>query len=306
MDVAVINQIYQIMPEKYVHQNESMSSHTSFQIGGPAEIYCEPARDELIALVAFCRQSAIPMTLIGNGSNLLVSDAGIKGVVIACQKRMNAISITNESITAEAGALLGIVARQAADASLSGMEFAAGIPGSIGGAVIMNAGAYGEEMKDIIVSALVLDKDQVLRSYSRDELELEYRTSKVMRQKGIVIEASLQLKEGNKNEIHLYMKELAQKRMDKQPLSYPSAGSTFKRPEGHFAGQLIQEAGLLGFSIGGAEVSTKHGGFVINARQATAEDVFQLMKEVQRRVYEKSGVKLEPEVRLVGEWREQL
>ena len=240
--------------------------------------------------------------IIGNGSNLLVGDKGIRGVVIEMGKHAAKVKVEEDRITAEAGAMLAAVAKQAARAGLSGMEFACGIPGTIGGAVVMNAGAYGGEMKDIIRSVTVLTKAGEQKKLSLEELELSYRHSCIPENEYIVLQAELKLFPEEKEKIEARMEELKNQRVTKQPLEYPSAGSTFKRPEGYFAGKLIQDAGLRGFQVGGAQVSEKHCGFVINKEHATASDIDNLIKEVQDRVEQKFGVRLETEVKYIGEF----
>ena len=241
-------------------------------------------------------------TVIGNGSNLLVGDGGIRGVVLEIGKQMSDVVIEGTVITAGAGAMLSSIASRAAAAELTGMEFASGIPGSLGGAVVMNAGAYGGEMKDILQKVTVLTPDGTVQTLSVEELELSYRHSIIPEKGYLVISAVLKLEPGNADEIQSIMDDLKEKRVSKQPLEYPSAGSTFKRPEGYFAGKLIQDAGLRGFRVGGAQVSEKHCGFIINRDQATSTDICQLMQQVSEIVYEKFGVRLEPEVKKIGEF----
>ena len=242
------------------------------------------------------------VTVIGNGSNLLVGDKGIRGLVIEIGSGMNDIRVEGTKIVAGAGALLSKVANEAAAAGLGGMEFAAGIPGSIGGAVTMNAGAYGGEMKDILESVKVIDPEGMMHTLSVEELDLSYRHSCIMEKGGIVVEATIKLEKKPEEEIRAQMADLRNRRVEKQPLEYPSAGSTFKRPEGYFAGKLIMDAGLRGYTVGGAQVSEKHCGFVINHANATAADVRQLMQDVKEKVKEQFGVELEPEVKMIGEF----
>ena len=283
---------------------EPMSSHTTFRIGGPAEVFLMPESYEQIrSALALCREEGLPYFVLGNGSNLLVSDSGYRGVIIQMDRNMGDIELKGTEIRACAGALLSSVAAAARKASLTGFEFAGGIPGTLGGAVVMNAGAYGGEMKDVIVQVTALDRDGNTIVLSQDELEFGYRTSAVMKRGCIVLEACIRLEKGSREEILMKMEDFKQRRITKQPLEYPSAGSTFKRPEGYFAGKLIQDAGLRGFTVGGAQVSEKHSGFVINKGGATAEDVNRLMQEVSDRVYRAFGVRLEPEVRRIGEFR---
>ena len=286
-----------------VKLQEPMSKHTTFRIGGPADFYlCPHSTKEVQQTVQICKEENLPYFILGNGSNLLVSDKGYRGVIIQLWKNFSDISVKDCCITAKAGALLSKVAAEALEEGLTGMEFASGIPGTIGGAVFMNAGAYGGEMKDIIKEVKVLDDQGEVRVLSNEEMKLGYRTS-IVKEKGYtVLSAVLQLKKGDVSVIRETMEDLKNRRTSKQPLDMPSAGSTFKRPEGYFAGKLIKDSGLRGFSVGGAQVSEKHCGFVVNKGGATAEDVTALIREVQRRVKEKFGVELETEVRFLGEF----
>lgn len=244
----------------------------------------------------------MPYYILGNGSNLLVGDKGYRGVIIQIYKEMNAIEINDNIIKVQAGALLSRIGNRALEAGLTGFEFASGIPGTIGGAVVMNAGAYGGEMKDILFDATVLTPEGTVMTLKNEELELGYRTSIIAKKGYIVLGATIALKAGDKEAIKARMDELRVQRTTKQPLEYPSAGSTFKRPEGYFAGKLIQDSGLRGFQVGGAQVSEKHCGFVINKDNATAADVLELMRQVSEIVQEKFGVTLEPEVKKLGEF----
>lgn len=286
-----------------VKLQEPMSKHTTFRIGGPADFYlCPHSTKEVQQTVQICKEENLPYFILGNGSNLLVSDKGYRGAIIQLWKNFSDISVKDCCITAKAGALLSKVAAEALEEGLTGMEFASGIPGTIGGAVFMNAGAYGGEMKDIIKEVKVLDDQGEVRVLSNEEMKLGYRTS-IVKEKGYtVLSAVLQLKKGEVSVIRETMEDLKNRRTSKQPLDMPSAGSTFKRPEGYFAGKLIMDSGLRGFSVGGAQVSEKHCGFVVNKGGATAEDVTALIREVQRRVKEKFGVELETEVRFLGEF----
>ena len=286
-----------------VKLQEPMSKHTTFRIGGPADFYlCPHSTKEVQQTVQICKEENLPYFILGNGSNLLVSDKGYRGVIIQLWKNFSDISVKDCCITAKAGALLSKVAAEALEEGLTGMEFASGIPGTIGGAVFMNAGAYGGEMKDIIKEVKVLDDQGEVRVLSNEEMKLGYRTS-IVKEKGYtVLSAVLQLKKGEVSVIRETMEDLKNRRTSKQPLDMPSAGSTFKSPEGYFAGKLIMDSGLRGFSVGGAQVSEKHCGFVVNKGGATAEDVTALIREVQRRVKEKFGVELETEVRVLGEF----
>lgn len=286
-----------------VKLQEPMSKHTTFRIGGPADFYlCPHSTKEVQQTVQICKEENLPYFILGNGSNLLVSDKGYRGAIIQLWENFSDISVKDCCITAKAGALLSKVAAEALEEGLTGMEFASGIPGTIGGAVFMNAGAYGGEMKDIIKEVKVLDDQGEVRVLSNEEMKLGYRTS-IVKEKGYtVLSAVLQLKKGDVSVIRETMEDLKNRRTSKQPLGMPSAGSTFKRPEGYFAGKLIMDSGLRGFSVGGAQVSEKHCGFVVNKGGATAEDVTALIREVQRRVKEKFGVELETEVRFLGEF----
>ena len=286
-----------------VYRNEPMRKHTTFRIGGPADFYlCPHSAKEIQKTVAICREDELPYFILGNGSNLLVSDQGYRGVVIQLWKNVSDILVEGCRIRAKAGASLAKIAGEALEEGLTGMEFAAGIPGTLGGAVVMNAGAYGGEMKDILQEALVMDEQGEIFTLKKEELHLGYRTS-IIKEKGyIVLAAALELKPGDRKEIKEKMDELKQRRVEKQPLDMPSAGSTFKRPEGYFAGKLIMDAGLRGFSVGGAQISEKHCGFVVNTGKATANDVLTLIREVQKRVRDKFGVELETEVKFLGEF----
>ena len=282
--------------------DEPMSRHTTFRVGGPADFFVTPkAKEEVRDVIRICKEAGMPYYIIGNGSNLLVSDAGYRGVIVQIYKEMNEVKIEGDLVKAQAGALLSGIAAKALGAELSGFEFASGIPGTIGGACVMNAGAYGGEMKDVLESVTVLTGEGKIIELGRNELELGYRTSVIAKKGYIVLGAVLKLERGDGEKIKTYMDELKEKRVTKQPLEYPSAGSTFKRPEGYFAGKLIEDAGLRGFQVGGAQVSEKHCGFVINRNHATAADIMELMRQVQIRVKENSGVDLEPEVKRLGD-----
>lgn len=293
--------IRDIIPEENIFIDEPMKNHTTFRIGGPADILVKPSDIKQIKNVYMaCRKENEPCMIIGNGSNVLVSDDGIRGVVILLLDNYERIRVENDMITAQAGARLSKIGAAALRGSLTGFEFACGIPGTLGGACIMNAGAYGGEMKDILLSVTAMDKNGNIREYQPHEMQLAYRSSRFEKEGLVVLEAKLQLQKGNRSEIEAYMKDLAARRREKQPLEYPSAGSTFKRPEGFFAGKLIMDAGLRGYSVGDACVSEKHCGFVINKGTATAEDVCTLMKNVSAKIKDTFGVTLEPEVRIIG------
>lgn len=292
--------ISNIVPEENIKTKELLKKHTTFRIGGYASFFVSPENEtETAALIKSLNENDIKYYVLGNGSNVLVSDEGFDGVIIYIGEKLSKITIKENIIVAEAGALLSRVAREAYKSSLTGMEFAAGIPGSIGGAVVMNAGAYGGEMKDIIVSAKVCDKNGNIIVLSKEELDLSYRHSIIDEKKYVVLSCSMLLEKGNADAIKAQMDELGRKRREKQPLEYPSAGSTFKRPEGYFAGKLIEDAGLKGYTVGGARVSEKHSGFVINEGEATAEDVKKLISEVSDEVYRQFKVRLEPEVKIL-------
>lgn len=303
MNLEIYNQLIQVIDKERVLTDEPMKNHTTFRVGGNADYFVLPRTSEEVRdIVAFCQNQKLPYYILGNGSNLLVGDKGYRGVIIQIFKEMNDIVVNGERICAQAGALLSKVGSVALEAGLTGFEFAAGIPGTVGGAVVMNAGAYGGEMKDVLASVTVLTQDGEVLKLSNENLELGYRTSVVAKKNYVVLEAEYLLKRGDKSDIRAMMDELKVKRVTKQPLEYPSAGSTFKRPEGYFAGKLIQDAGLRGFRVGGAQVSEKHCGFVINTGGATASDILELMKQVSEKVSDEFGVTLEPEVKLLGEF----
>lgn len=292
-----------LLGEDRVFTEEAMSQHTTFKIGGPADYFLMPDKGEDVGrIIKICKEKEIPYFILGNGSNLLVGDGGYRGAVIQIYRNMSSVTVEGNEITAQAGALLSAVAAAAKNASLTGFEFAGGIPGTIGGAVVMNAGAYGGEMKDVLTEVTVMNAEGDIFTLPTEELELGYRTSIIKTAGYIVLEAKIRLKEGDPEVIRETMKDLTIRRTTKQPLEYPSAGSTFKRPEGYFAGKLIMDSGLAGYQVGGAQVSEKHCGFVINAGDATARDVRTLMDNVRDIVYKKYGVTLEPEVKFLGEF----
>lgn len=291
----------EILDEEDILLDEEMKKHTYFKVGGPADILVTPKTiEQVVELVKFCTAQNIPFYIIGNGSNLLVKDGGFRGIIIKLSK-LDAVSIENENIIAMGGAQLKDVSNYALENCLTGFEFACGIPGSIGGAVTMNAGAYDGEMVNVIESVLIMDKDCNVKRLVNEELELGYRTSAVMKHGYTVLEVTLKLKKGENHQIKEKIEDLTRKREEKQPLEYPSAGSTFKRPNGYFAGKLIQDSGLKGASVGGAAVSEKHSGFIINKNNATAKDILDLIEMVQKIVKENYGVELQPEVRIIGE-----
>lgn len=302
MNDQFLTELQNVMGGSGIFMEEPMKKHTTFRVGGPADVLVQPDETALAAILALCRQYHVSYSFIGNGSNLLVGDKGIRGVVIEMTDPMGNIEVDGTKITAQAGAMLSKIANTAASNGLGGMEFAAGIPGSVGGAVVMNAGAYGGEMKDIIERVYVLDENGAQLELDRDALDLGYRHSCIPDKKYIVTKVVLELVPRDEAEIRSKMKELNEKRAEKQPLQYPSAGSTFKRPEGYFAGKLIMDAGLRGYQVGGAQVSEKHCGFVINKGDATAADICQLMRDVSDKVQAQFGVVLEPEVKMIGEF----
>ena len=285
-----------------VIRNADMRQYTTLRLGGTADWLAFPrSGEEIAALFEEAGQAGLPVTVIGHGSNLLVLDGGIRGLVIRVEKNMRGIRREGNRLTAQAGAMLGSVAVAAAEAGLTGLEFASGIPGTVGGGMTMNAGAYGGELADVTVRVNGIRPDGTPVTLSREEMQFGYRTSAVKTLDIIVTEAEFELQPGDPAEIRARMSELNARRAEKQPLDVPSAGSTFKRPEGYFAGKLIEDAGCKGLTVGGARVSEKHAGFVINIGDATAKDVLDLIHEVQRRVLEQSGVMLEPEIKMTGE-----
>lgn len=303
MEQKLYEKLSAVLSEDRVRLSEPMKKHTTFRIGGAADYFVMPrTNEEVRQAVAVCRERQVPYSIVGNGSNLLVSDEGYRGVVIQIFKEMSRAEVKGTHIRAQAGASLAKIAGIALEAGLCGFEFAAGIPGTLGGACVMNAGAYGGEMKDVLVNVTVLDEEGRIITINKEALELGYRTSIIAKKGYVVLEAVIELREGNQEEIRRLMNELKDKRTSKQPLEYPSAGSTFKRPEGYFAGKLIQDAGLRGFRVGDAMVSEKHCGFVINAGEASAAEVDLLMKQVSEKVQAQFGVKLEPEVKRLGEF----
>ncbi len=291
------------MPQGEVVRNEPMKHHTSFRVGGPADVFVQPhGIAELAFVLKVCHRHGVDPMVIGNGTNLLVSDAGISGVVVQIGENMAEVSTSGSTISAQAGVSLAKLAATALRNSLTGLEFASGIPGTLGGAVAMNAGAYGGEMKDVITHVVCLDQQGSKVSLSHSEMLFGYRSSIVATKGYIVAHVEMELKPGEPNQIKALMNDLNSRRREKQPLHLPSAGSVFKRPPGYFAGKLIQDAGLKGFRIGDAQVSELHSGFIVNLGQATATDVLRLIRHVQAEVKRQFGVDLETEVRIVGEW----
>ncbi len=304
MNQNTINELYRIVGEKNVKLAEPMCKHTTFRIGGPAQAFVTPqTTEELGQIVLLCNAEKTPFFMLGHGSNLLVGDGGMEGVVIQLYNNYSNFMIEGTTVKAQAGIMLCKLGQEIKDAGLTGFEFAAGIPGTLGGAIMMNAGAYGGEMKDIVSSVQLMDLNGNLFEKSGEEMEFAYRHSIVEEQHYIVLGAVLELQHGDRNAIADRMEELAVARKTKQPLEFPSAGSTFKRPEGYFAGKLIMDAGLQGYQVGGAQVSEKHCGFVVNKGNATAADVIQLITDVKQKVYDRFQVELEPEVKMVGEFR---
>lgn len=299
----IYDKVVDIVGEENVHTDEPMSRHTTFRIGGNADYFVKPGNaDEVAAVIVVCREYNIPYFILGNGSNLLVSDDGYRGMIINIMDNMDSVTVDGRIITAQAGAMLVRVSVMARDNALTGLEFASGIPGTIGGAVYMNAGAYGGEMKNVVKTVRAIDEYGRIYELDSEKMDFSYRHSIVEERKLIVLEVTLELEHGSREAIDDRMKELAEARRSKQPLEYPSAGSTFKRPEGYFAGKLIMDAGLRGYSVGGAQVAEKHCGFVINKGGATASDVVELIRDVQHDVDDKFGVTLEPEVKILGEF----
>lgn len=291
------------VPEEDILSKEPMWKHTTFRVGGEADCFVRiSSPSQLAGLIPRLKENKIPWFIMGNGSNLLVGDKGFRGVILQIGSKMGALSTEGSRIRAGAGALLSAAAKYAMEQGLAGLEFASGIPGTVGGGVMMNAGAYGGEMKQVIRSVTVLDENGRVFELESGAMEFGYRTSVIKRRRLIVLEAVMALEAGDREEIRAKMEELAARRKEKQPLEFASAGSTFKRPEGYFAGKLIMEAGLRGYGVGGARVSEKHCGFVINAGEACAADIAAVIKEVQRRVKEHSGVSLETEVIFLGDF----
>lgn len=293
--------LQKLVGTEQVWAQEPMKKHTTFRVGGCARYLVEPGDvQQLSAVVNACREQKVPYYVVGNGSNLLVSDAGYNGVIIHLFKNMSEIRTEGNHMILQAGALLARAARTACREGLSGLEFASGIPGTVGGALVMNAGAYGGEMKDVVSRVTVLTSEGESREYTKEQMAFGYRRSRLTEEAGIVLETEFTLHPGRTEEIQARMEELKEKRVLKQPLEYASAGSTFKRPEGHFAGKLIEDAGLRGFRIGDAQVSEKHCGFVINRGNASASEIAEVIRQVQDRVYAHSGVRLQTEVKFLG------
>ncbi|MBC6314536.1 UDP-N-acetylmuramate dehydrogenase [Listeria grandensis] len=296
-----MEQLKQEIPALIVKQKEDLATYTFTKTGGQADIFVMPTSHDLATkTITFANTNQIPLTVLGNGSNLIIKDGGIRGIVMYLDA-LNVIKREDTKIIAGCGAKIIDVSRFALEASLSGLEFACGIPGSVGGALYMNAGAYGGEISDVLTEATVLTSTGELKHLQKDQLEARYRRSSIADKHYIVLEAVFELALGDKQVIRLKMDELTEARESKQPLEYPSCGSVFKRPPDHFAGKLIQEAGLQGYQIGGAQVSRKHAGFIVNIDKATATDYMTLIEHVQKTVFEASGIMLETEVKIIGE-----
>ena len=303
MDQKIIERFSNLLGNEKVRINEPMNRHTTFRIGGPADYFLLPSSSEEVkGILEICKEESLQYFILGNGSNLLVSDEGYRGVIIQLYRNYGGLTVEGTEIRAGAGVLLSQIAATARNESLTGFEFAGGIPGTLGGAVVMNAGAYGGELKDVLKEAVVMDREGNIFTVPVEKLAMGYRTSLVKTAGYLVLEVVISLKKGSQEEIRDTMKDLADRRISKQPLEYPSAGSTFKRPEGYFAGKLIMDAGLRGYQVGGAQVSEKHSVFVINKGNATAADVCRLMADVQAKVQEQFGVTLEPEVKFLGDF----
>jgi UDP-N-acetylmuramate dehydrogenase len=299
----VLQKLNEVLNSKQILVDEPMSKHSTFKIGGNADFFVMPSSiEEVQSIFKISGECDVPVTVLGNGSNILVSDNGIAGIVCSFASPFSYIKPQNDKVAVGAGTILGAVSKWAGENSLTGMEFAVGIPGSVGGAVFMNAGAYDGEMKNVVTGVTAVSLDGKIFHYDANQLGFAYRHSIFQDNNQIICEIELYLKKGNQEEISSKMKDFTQRRIQKQPLEFPSAGSTFKRPEGYFAGTLIEQTGLKGFRIGGAEVSPKHAGFVVNTDHATAADVLELIHEVQRRVNEKHHVMLQPEVRMIGKF----
>lgn len=301
ISTTVQNILAGFVPKERIFLNEPMKKHTTFQVGGDADcLILIEKEEEFASLIRYLNQIEIPYLVLGNGSNLLVSDDGFRGIVLKTKGSFSEITVDGEQITAQAGALLSQVAKAAYEQGLTGFEFAAGIPGTVGGAVVMNAGAYDGEMSQVVSRVQVIDKTGEILTMDNESMEFGYRKSAIKNQPFVAMQVTYQLQKGDKEQIKERMDELAAARREKQPLEFPSAGSTFKRPKGYFAGKLIMDAGFRGYTLGGAQVSEKHCGFVINKGNATAQDISDLMKEVSDGVYEKFNVRLEPEVIKIG------
>ncbi|HZX47132.1 MAG TPA: UDP-N-acetylmuramate dehydrogenase [Clostridia bacterium] len=303
MDIGLIHhQLKEHIPQQYIRLGEPMREHTSFRIGGPADIMVLPdSARQIVAAVEICRKNNCPYYIMGNGTNLLVLDGGYRGVIIKTAANMNDCRMEGEWVYGQSGILLSTLSKLVTEAGLEGLEYASGIPGTLGGAVAMNAGAYGGEIKDSLEWARVMNPDGDIRTYTKQQLELGYRTSIIQREGLVVLDCGLKLRRGNREAIEAKVNEYTRLRKEKQPLDLPSAGSTFKRPEGYYAGKLIEDAGLKGARIGGAMVSEKHCGFIVNMGNATAGDIVALINHIKKQVKEKFSVELQPEVKVIGE-----
>lgn len=298
----IYNSLLNILNKEDILIDEPMSKHISFRVGGPADILVKPSSEEQIKeILTFAKKENIPYLIMGNGSNLLVKDGGIRGIVIKISDNFNDFSVEGKTVTAQSGAMLSFMGKAIMRNNLTGFEFAAGIPGTLGGAIAMNAGAYGGEMKDIVKSVRLINSEGDIVELTNEEMQFAYRKSLLNKEEYIVLSAIIELEEGNYEEIRDRMKDLTNKRVTKQPLNLPSAGSTFKRPEGYFAAKLIEDSGLKGLTLRGAQVSDKHCGFVVNLGGAKAKDILDLIYVVKSTVYSKYGVMLEEEVKIIGE-----
>jgi len=303
MDIqALYEKLILEIPQEAIFRNESMKKHTSFRIGGPADLLIIPSNvKEIQYAIQLCRDMGIPYFVMGNGSNLLVRDKGIRGLVIKISERFKEVKVEENQIHAQAGILLSSLSRISIQASLTGLEFCSGIPGTLGGAVTMNAGAYGGEMKDVVSSVTVLDRNNQVKRIDHEQLEFGYRSSVIQKEGYVVLEVGLDLKPGDMETSQKIVEDLTRRRREKQPISYPSAGSTFQRPVGYYAGKLIQDCGLKGMRIGDAQISELHAGFIINLGNATASDVITLIELVKDKIKTNYGVEMHPEIKIVGE-----
>ncbi|UHR02580.1 UDP-N-acetylmuramate dehydrogenase [Peptoniphilus sp. GNH] len=296
-----LHKIFKDFNDIDIFYNRDLKAYTNFKLGGPADAMAFPKSEkDIVSLLEICFKHNVSYVILGKASNLIVRDGGVEGLVIFLRENFSKIEHEKNIINAQAGISMQALANYARDLSLSGAEFIHGIPGSLGGGVSMNAGAYGGEIKDIIQSVRVLDRDLNIREFSNEEMNFRYRNSRVFDEGLLVLSAKLKLQEKDKEGINALMKDLMQRRISKQPLEYPSAGSTFKRPEGYFAGKLIDDAGLRGFRLGDAQISEKHCGFVINRGEATASEVIDLIETVQKIIYDKYGIEIEREVKIIG------
>lgn len=297
-----IEDLKQILTLDQIKENEPMKHHTTFRIGGVADVMVLPYKErEIIDVIDLAKKHNIPYTVVGNGSNILVTDKGIRGIVIKVADNFSQISIDGNTVYAQAGARLTAISRKIYEEGLTGFEFASGIPGTVGGGVYMNAGAYDSEMKNVVKSVTLLDKNSNIIELENEAMEFGYRKSKAMKEDYIILSVIMELKPGNKEEIKAKIDDFTNRRVTKQPVSEFSAGSTFKRPEGHFAGKLIEDTGLRGYTVGRAKISEKHCGFVINKGESTFKEMIEFIQGVKHKVYQKTGVKLEEEIKILGE-----